>query len=153
MSLEVKWRLAGEDTPGVLEVIPAVSNYFWNKLVKKGHNPCARMIADRVYAAYYREDPDLTLLVVGSYAVLVTVTQPWWSPDLLLSEEAFVRLGTEGVFADALQGLEAFAKDAGCSAVVISDTVSRSGKAYTRLLGMHGYRLVTNQHVKEIDNG
>ena len=153
MSLEVKWRLAGEDTPGVLEVIPAVSNYFWNKLVKKGHNPCARRIADRVYAAYYREDPDLTLLVVGSYAVLVTVTQPWWSPDLLLSEEAFVRIGPEGVFADALQGLEEFAKDAGCSAVVISDTVSRSGKAYTRLLGMHGYRLVTNQHVKEIDNG
>ena len=151
--MEIKWRLAGTDTPGVLEVIPAVSNHFLEKLVKKGHNPCASMIADRVYAAYYREDPDLTLLVVGSYAVLVTVSQPWWSPDLLLSEEAFVRLGTEGVFADALQGLEEFAKDAGCSAVVISDTVSRSGKAYTRLLGMHGYRLVSNQHVKEIDNG
>ena len=153
MSLERKWRLAGAATPGVLEAIPEESDHFWEKLVKKGHNPCARMIADRVYAAYYREDPDLTLLVVGSYAVLVTVTQPWWSPDLLLSEEAFVRIGTKGVFADALQGLEAFAKDAGCSAVVISDTVSRSGKAYARLLGMHGYRLVTNQHVKEIDNG
>ena len=151
--MEVKWRLAGADTPGVLEAIPEVSDHFLEKLVKKGHSPCPRMIADRVYAAYYREDPDLTLLVVGSYAVLVTVAQPWWSPNLLRSEEAFIRLGTEGVFADALQGLEAFAKDAGCSAVVISDTVSRSGKAYTRLLGMHGYRLVTNQHVKEIDNG
>lgn len=153
MSLEPKWRIAGWHTPGVLEAIPRVSQHFYEALIQKGHTPCKDTILERVYAAYYREDPDLTLLVVGSYAVLVTVAQPWWSPDLLLSEEAFVRLGTGGVFADALQGLEAFAKDAGCSAVVISDTVSRSGKAYTRLLGMHGYRLVTNQHVKEIDNG
>lgn len=153
MSLEPKWRIAGWHTPGVLEAIPRVSQHFYEALIQKGHTPCKDTILERVYAAYHREDEDLTLLVVGPCAVLVSVVKPWWSQVHILSEEAMIRLEPTGSFADALAGLEAFARDIDCGAVTISDTASRSSKAYTRLLGMHGYRLATNQHVKEIHNG
>lgn len=92
------------------------------------------------------------ILQVGHCFCLASVAESWYSKDKYLYEELLVANGT-GDFHEVAAGIQDYAKDQGCKAVVIGTLAQRRERAYGRLLESCGFRQVAQTYIKELHHG
>lgn len=120
--------------------------------VKTGIKPSAKKIEQALYWAQLGSEEQFVLVTAGPCLVGYTIGQPWWGDMVALSEEFVVRY-KPGNFADTIKDLEEHAKALGCTALVISSLAMVRQESYGNYLKRKGFREVSREYMKGIDNG
>ena len=120
--------------------------------VKTGIKPDAKKIEQALYWAQLGSEEQFVLVTAGPCLVGYTIGQPWWGDMVALSEEFVVRY-KPGNFADTIKDLEEHAKTLGCTALVISSLAMVRQESYGNYLKRKGFREVSREYMKGIDNG
>ena len=120
--------------------------------VKTGIKPDAKKIEQALYWAQLGSEEQFVLVTAGPCLVGYTVGQPWWGDMVALSEEFVVRY-KPGNFADTIKDLEQHALALGCTALVISSLAMVRQESYGNYLKRKGFREVSREYMKGIDNG
>lgn len=88
-------------------------------------------------------------LILGDYAVLFEVGKVWYSNTEFLFEQLLIRYKRDegNSVQDAVQGLELFAKEYGCSVLIVGDTqIGHMTKVYTEA----GFTPIGTQLLKQL---
>ena len=120
--------------------------------VKTGIAPSPGRIKRSLALACLGREDDFTLVTAGPCLVGFNIGQPWWGDMVALSEEFVVRY-KPGNFADTIKDLEQYALALGCTALVISSLAMVRQESYGNYLKRKGFREVSREYMKGIDNG
>ena len=120
--------------------------------VKTGIKPAAKKIEQALYWAHLGSEEQFVLVTAGPCLVGYNIGQPWWGDMVALSEEFVVRY-KPGNFADTIKDLEQHALALGSTALVISSLAMVRQESYGNYLKRKGFREVSREYMKGIDNG
>jgi hypothetical protein len=88
-------------------------------------------------------------LIVGDYAILFEIGKIWYSATEFMMEQLLIRFKSDegNSVHDAVSGLELFAKEYGCSVLIVGDTqIGHMTKVYTE----HGFVPIGTQLLKQL---
>ena len=120
--------------------------------VKTGIKPDVKKIEQALHRAQRGYEDQFSLVTAGPCLVGCTIGAPWWGDEVVLSEEFIVRY-KPGNFADTIKDLEDHAKALGCTALVVSSLAMIREISYGDYLKRKGFREVSREYMKGIDNG
>ena len=144
------YRVIREDDPYIEEFVNRVKDYLVEAVEKKSHLTVdLSKVYSNIRRALLHPSWDGTVLKVGHCYVYCTITDSWYSDDKYLHEELLVA-DWSGDFREVLEGLQEFAADQGCKAVVIGTLAQEREEVYGRLLSRYGYKRVALSYMKEV---
>ena len=119
---------------------------------KTGVAPNHDSIKRSIDLACQGHEDNFVLVTAGPCLVGYNIGQPWWGDMAALSEEFVVRY-KPGNFADTIKDLEQHALALGCTTLVISSLAMVRQESYGNYLKRKGFREVSREYMKGIDNG
>ena len=141
-----EWPLIRDQLPKLIRRVALATT------VKTGVAPNPVSIKRSIDLACQGREDNFVLVTAGPCLVGYNIGQPWWGDMVALSEEFVVRY-KPGNFADTIKDLEQHARDLGCTALVVSSLAMIREVSYGDYLKRKGFREVSREYMKGIDNG
>ena len=141
-----EWPLIRDQLPKLIRRVAVATE------VRTGVAPNTTSIKRSIDLACQGHEDNFVLVTAGPCLVGYNIGQPWWGDMVALSEEFVVRY-KPGNFADTIKDLEQHALALGCTALVISSLAMVRQESYGNYLKRKGFREVSREYMKGIDNG
>ena len=138
-----------EDFSLILEQLPKLIAFIHKGLKRKGFNPSLERTKNELHQALAGKTTWLALYQAGPCLVSLYVDYPWWSATPHLGEDFIIRY-KDGDIKDTYDAIEAYAKEQGCSSVLLGDLASPRPSFYQRTVESLGYKHTLNAYHKEI---